>query len=101
MDGYDLPELRDLVEALRDGRLTDLDADASWHGTARGYANHGCRQPCCKAAHAAAQRKRQDRLSQLPWDQVPHGTANGYVNYRCRCVDCKAAKRVSNRGGRA
>jgi hypothetical protein len=60
------------------------------HGTERGY-SAGCRQFCCKRAHAEynAQRKVTRKEKGIP-DHV-HGSRNGYVNFDCRCDACKIA----------
>lgn len=72
-----------------------------WHGTAGGYTNHKCRKTCCRAAHAAALRKRRHKRYAerdildgrwFHW-RAPHGTTNGYMNYGCRCWSCSDATR--------
>lgn len=72
------------------------------HGTANGYANHGCRCEACRVAWRT--RHRADRVAAtavgLPPDDPRHGTVTAYSYWGCRCSACTEAHRHANRAWR-
>lgn len=76
-----------------------IEPDDERHGSERGY-SAGCRQFCCKRAHAEFNAiRKQIRIARgIP--EHAHGTTNGYSNYDCRCDACMIAslKGRSTRG---
>ena len=80
-----------------------MSARTMTHGTQSGYKHHGCRCAECRAAHAAAERRRRagrPRPARKPRPVPEHGTSARYAR-GCRCDDCRAARAAQNRACRA
>lgn len=69
--------------------MIELDTEATWHGTANGYNNHGCRCDLCRAANTEQQRvynakKRVQRMGNILETQ----NRRHLSRWQCRCNDC-------------
>lgn len=60
------------------------------HGSENGY-SAGCREFCCKRAHAQYNAKKKAERIARGIPEAVHGTLNGYANYGCHCVKCQIA----------
>jgi hypothetical protein len=72
------------------------------HGTEAGYVI-GCRQSCCRAAHAAAAGRRNAMRRRLLAEgaEITHGLKSSYDNWGCKCEPCAAAAAAYRRDLRA
>lgn len=63
------------------------------HGTVNGYGNRNCRCSDCRAAHAAAMKRRRAQWKANNFPSGQHGTYYLY-SMGCRCDGCRNARRA-------
>ena len=91
----------EVVSFIKHRKGSILTGSAEWHGTEDGYSNHLCRCARCRAANAAANRRRKaNRIAGEIPEHVEHGTENCYHNYGCRCDLCREANSANRKAYR-